>query len=92
MKDRIEIIIEGYKIIIEKGEDLKTIPTNQHPIQYNKIELKRKYYKKTDEQYHRKPLKGSTYKTKTILKTSQFNKIVKQEPLLDQDYWYLINF
>ena len=68
-----EIVI---RLIIEKGEDLKTIPINQPPIQYNPINIKRTYLKKTDPQYHRKPIKKA-------LKTSIFDKIVKQEPLLD---------
>ena len=39
--------IEGIKIIIEKGEPLMTAPIEEHPIQYNLINIKRKYYKKT---------------------------------------------
>lgn len=69
-----EIII---RIVIEKGEELKTAPINQLPIQYNPIDIKRKYYKKTDKEYHRKPI------IKRALKTSKSGKIVKQEPLLD---------
>lgn len=73
----IEINIEGIRIIIEKGELIKTAPIEEHPIQYNPINIKRKYYKKTDPQYHRKPT------TKRALKFSKSDKIVKQEPLLD---------
>lgn len=73
----IKLIIDWIEIIIEKGVNIKTIPLNQHPIQYNNIDIKRKYYKKWDPEYHRKPL------TKTILKSSKSDKIVKQEPLLD---------
>jgi len=86
MNKRIEINIEGIRIIIEKGEEIKTIPEIQHPIQYNPINIKRKYYKKSDPEYHRKQVKGSVYKTKTILKTLKSDKIVKQEPLLDFHY------
>lgn len=64
-------------IEIEKGEEIKTAPIDQHPIQYNTIDIKRKYYKKGDPEYHRKPL------IKTISKTSRSDKIVKQEPLLE---------
>jgi len=70
-------------IEIEKGEELKTIPTTQHPIQYNEINIKRKYHKKTDTEYHRKPLKGSLMKVSKFLKS---DKIVKQEPLLDLNF------
>lgn len=70
-------------IEIEKGEELKTIPQTQTPIQYNEINIKRKYYKKTDTEYHRKPLKGSLMK---VSKFSKFDKIVRQEPLLDLNY------
>ena len=73
----ITITIEGIKIIIEKGEPLKTAPIEEHPIQYNLIDIKRKYYKKTDPQYHRKPT------TKRALMFSKSDKTVKQEPLLD---------
>lgn len=76
MKDRIELIIDWYKIIIEKDDILKTAPIINHPIQYNQIDIKRKYYKKWDQQYHRK-------ETKKALKTLKFDKIVKQEPLLE---------
>lgn len=68
-----EIII---RLIIEKGEEVKTAPINQLPIQYNPIDIKRKYYKKTDKEYKRKPIKRA-------LKISKSDKIVKQEPLLD---------
>lgn len=80
MKDRIELIIEWYKIIIEKDDILKTAPVINHPIQYNQIDIKRKYYKKWDKEYHRKPL------TKTTLKTLRSGKTVKQEPLLHFHY------
>lgn len=73
-----EIII---RIQLEKGEDLKTIPTNQHPIQYNAFNIKRIYYKKTDPQYHRKPIKKA-------LKSSISDMIVRQEPLLDFHWEY----
>ena len=68
-----EIII---RLIIEKGEEVMTAPINQLPIQYNPIDITRKYYKKTDKEYHRKPIKRA-------LKISKSDKIVKQEPLLD---------
>ena len=64
-------------IEIEKGEEIKTAPINQLPIQYNEIDIKRKYYKKGDPEYHRKPI------TKKALKFSKSDKTVKQEPLLD---------
>lgn len=73
----ITITIEGIRIIIEKGEPLMTAPIEEHPIQYNLIDIKRKYYKKTDPQYHRKPT------TKRALKSSISDKTVRQEPLLD---------
>jgi len=74
--DTITWIIE-----IEKGEDIKTAPIDQHPIQiqYNDLDITRKYYKKGDPKYHRKPLKKS-------LKTLRSDKTVKQEPLLDFHY------
>lgn len=83
MNKQITIIIEWIKIIIEKGEEIKTIPINQHPIQYNNFDIKRKYYKKTDPEYHRKPLKWSI---KPSLKFSKFDNFVQQEPLLHSDY------
>lgn len=76
MNRPIIINIEWYKIIIEKEYNEKTIPSQYTPIQYNQIDIKRKYYKKTDPEYHRKPLKKS-------LKISKSDKIVKQEPLLE---------
>lgn len=76
MNNRIEIIIDWYKIIIEKEYIEKTIPSLNTPIQYNQIDIKRKYYKKSDPQYHRK-------QTKPISKFSKSDKIVKQEPLLE---------
>ena len=82
-ENRIEIIINWYKIIIEKGEIIQDDPNKLNlPIQYNPIDIKRKYYKKTDKEYHRKPLKGST-KFSKFLKS---DKIVTQEPLLDLNY------
>jgi len=86
MNKRIELNIDWIRIIIEKGEEIKTIPVIQHPIQYNPINIKRKYYKKSDPEYHRKPVKGSVYKPKQFLKTLKSDKIVKQEPLLDFHY------
>lgn len=76
MNNRIEINIEWYKIIIEKEYQYKTIPDTNTPIQYNPINIKRKYYKKWDPEYHRKPIK----KASDFLRS---DKIVKQEPLLD---------
>lgn len=74
-----EIII---RLIIEKDYQIKTAPINDNPIQYKEIDIKRKYYKKTDPQYHRKPIKRAS-------KFLKFDKIVKQEPLLDfhLEYW-----
>ena len=63
-------------IQIEKGEQLKTAPGIELPIQYNPIDIKRKYYKKTDKEYHRKPIKK-------VSKFLKFDRVVKQEPLLD---------
>lgn len=60
----------------EKGLKEKTIPNLNTPIQYNPINIKRVYLKKTDPGYHRKPIK----KVSKILK---FDRIVKQEPLLE---------
>lgn len=77
-----EIII---RIILEKGGEFKIVPETQHPIQYNPIDIKRKYYKKTDKEYHRRPIKR-------VLKTSKFDKVVKQEPLLDFHWEYSIQF
>lgn len=62
--------------LTEKGVELKTAPIIKHPIQYNPINIKRIYYKKTDPQYHRKPIKRA-------LKTLRSDKTVIQEPLLD---------
>lgn len=75
------IYIEWIKIIIEKGEVNKDNPNNlQHQIQYHPLDIKRKYYKKGDPEYHRKPIKKTNcLKTKSCW----FDKIVKQEPLLD---------
>ena len=63
-------------IQIEKGEQLTTAPEIELPIQYNPIDIKRKYYKKTDKEYHRKPIKK-------VSKFSKSDKVVLQEPLLD---------
>lgn len=63
----------------EKGENLKTAPIKNPPIQYNPIDIKRKYYKKWDPEYHRKPFKP-------ISKFLKSDKTVKQEPLLDPCY------
>lgn len=70
-------------IEIEKGEEYKTVPNVQLPIQYNEINIKRKYYKKWDPEYHKRPTKPLCKIPKTISKTSEFHKTVKQEPLLD---------
>lgn len=75
----IKIIIKWIKIIIEKEYSNKTAPNTNTPIQYNQINIKRKYYKKWDPEYHRKPIK-------TILKFLKSDKTVKQEPLLDPYY------
>ena len=64
-------------IEIKKEWQYKTIPDKDTPIQYHQINIHRKYFKKWDPEYHRKPL------TKTALKSSKFDRIVKQEPLLD---------
>lgn len=86
--ENITITINGYKITIEKEEEIKTAPIIQPPIQYNKIDIKRKYYKKWDPEYHRKKVPGTIYKRniKTISKSLEFDKTVKQEPLLDLCY------
>lgn len=73
----ITITINGYKITIEKEEEIKTAPVIQPQIQYNEINIKRKYYKKTDQ---------SIYKTNSILKSSKHHNFVKQEPSLDLHY------
>lgn len=73
----LRLIIEDIEILIEKGENYKTAPDNKLPIQYNMIDITRKYYKKGDPEYHRKTL------TKKSLKTLKSDKVVKQEPLLD---------
>ena len=74
-------------IKIEKGEEIKTAPKVQLPIHYNEINIKRKYLKKTDKGYHRRPNWQSIVREqlgiKTTSRTSQLNKIVRQEPLLD---------
>lgn len=72
----IKLIIEWIEIIIEKDVNIMTAPIDQHPIQYNPINIKRKYYKKGDPEYHRTP-------TKPISKFLKSDKTVKQEPLLD---------
>ena len=73
-------------IEIEKGEEIKTAPIDQHPIQYNPINIKRKYYKKWDPEYNRKITKWPICKPTIIAKSLKFDKIVKQEPLLDLNY------
>lgn len=75
------INIDWYKIIIEKEIIQKTAPDIQSPIQYNPIDIKRKYYKKWDPEYHRRS-------TKPISKFSKSDKTVKQEPLLDPCYLF----
>lgn len=72
----IRLIIDWIEIIIEKEYIEKTIPSLNTPIQYNQIDIKRKYYKKSDPQYHKKS-------TKPISKFLKSDKIVKQEPLLE---------
>lgn len=73
-----EIKINSENELIEKDENIKTAPINSHPIQYNpNFNIKRKYYKKGDPEYHRKPL------IKTVLKSLKSDKTVKQEPLLE---------
>jgi len=67
----------------EKDEKIKTVPIINHPIQYNLIDIKRKYYKKWDPQYHRKQGK---VKIKKSLNSLVSGKTVIQEPLLDQHY------
>lgn len=62
--------------INEKEFNVATVQQDQTPIQYNPISIKRKYYKKWDPEYHRKP-------TKPISKILRSDKTVKQEPLLD---------
>lgn len=70
------------EIIIEKGE-VKTAPI-QHPIQYNpNFYIKRKYYKKWDPEYHRKPIKKAI---NPILNSLKQSKSVIQAPLLDLDF------
>ena len=72
----LRLIIDWVEIIIEKDVNIKTAPIDQHPIQYNPIDIKRKYYKKSDPEYHRKS-------TKTISKFLKSDKTVKQATLLD---------
>ena len=88
MDKPIIIEIDWIKIIIEKGEERKTAPKFQPPIQYNTLNIKRKYYKKTDPMYHRNPNGFSIQRqqigiTKTTSKFLKFDKTVQQEPLLD---------
>lgn len=71
-----QIKIDYKNQLIEKEYIEKTIPSLNTPIQYNQIDIKRKYYKKSDPQYHRKT-------TKPISKFLKFDRIVKQEPLLE---------
>ena len=75
----LRLVIEGIEIIIEKEYEYKTAPNINTPIQYNPIDIKRKYYKKWDPEYHRKPFKP-------ISKFLKSDKTVKQEPLLDPCY------
>ena len=75
-----EIKINSQIELKEKVKNLKTAPINNPPIQYNQIDIKRKYYKKWDPEYHRKPYKSITKKTLNFLIS---DKIVKQEPLLE---------
>ena len=79
-------IQQNEKEIIEK-----TAPNLQSPIQYNNTQIKRIYLKKTDQWYHRNPIgfwiqRQQSGITKTTLKSSKSDKIVKQEPLLDPYY------
>lgn len=81
------INIEWIKIIIEKGEEIKTIPEIQHPIQYNwNFSIKRKYYKKTDKEYQRRKTSPRCRIPKIIWEFWEYHTIVKQEPLLDLNY------
>lgn len=78
-------------IEIEKGDDTKTVPKDQHLIQPNDYNIKRIYYTKHDPEYHRRPIGQSIQREysgqfKTISKTSRSDKTVKQEPLLDFHY------
>lgn len=75
-----EIKINSQFELKEKVKNLKTAPINNPPIQYNPINLKRKYYKKGDPEYHRKPIKSITKKALNFLIS---DKIVRQEPLLE---------
>lgn len=80
------ININWLKIIIEKENDIKTIPVNQTPINDSKLNLKRKYYKKGEIWYKRNPIgqwkRRQELWITTTSKTLKFDKIVKQEPLL----------
>lgn len=83
MNITITINIDWMKVQ-EKTVELNTIHKVKPSIQYNPINIKRIYYKKSDPQYHRK-----TYKPlciKPISKTLISDMIVKQEPLLDLDF------
>lgn len=75
----IRLIIDWIEIIIEKEYQQKTAPIINTPIQYHDFDIKRKYYKKWDPEYHRKPIKQA-------LMSSKSDKTVKQEPLLDLCY------
>lgn len=75
----LRLVIDWIEIIIEKEYQDKTVPNSDTPIQYNQIDIKRKYYKKGDPEYHRKP-------TKKALMSLKSDKTVKQEPLLDPCY------
>lgn len=75
----------------EKEKIQKTAPNVRSPIQYNKLDIKRKYYNKNDPEYHRNDIWFSIQRkqsglTKTTSKSLKFDKIVKQEPLLDLYY------
>lgn len=60
----------------EKETNQITFLNDKPPIQYKEFSIKRKYYRKWDPEYHRKPIKK-------VSKSSELNKIVRQVPLLD---------
>ena len=64
----------------EKGLKNATHPYKETPIQYNEIDITRKYYKKNEEWYKR-VFKNIT--PKKVLKSLKSDKVVIQEPLLD---------
>lgn len=86
MNKPIIINIDWYKIIIEKDDNIKTAPIHNHPIKYNPISIKRKYYNKSDPEYHRKSTKPRCKIPKPISTSLKSDKIVIQEPLLDFHY------